>query len=905
MLHYQTPDGTSLSRLETQAKNSQELEGSKLTKPNNDAQQENLPFISNTLGSAQPLGEPSAQALVTRRARSRVGHMHWSKYILDTDGPIADTEQPDDSQYDRHGITNKAKTRDQGSRESARISLGIPGTRSKGRIPETTLSGKKRRATLPSDRAQSFSPPAYTSVQRRDEEIAIAGARASLDQAKSHDKPSMLLPTNTSFVADIEAASSGIFVDSRSQAFRAVPTGPTPGPAVVSNSQPGVESSGAGKTIGTQEVDSAEASSFDSFKSCFDQINSNSQGRIELLEAPVIASNSKAITIWPECFTTTSQPSSPIDEAYYSQPLTIPTPECPKNNEDEVHPQDERVESGNDPTEKDHPSPHLPPQPRINSPRSPASPIDDQPLVPDEGNIKEHRERENRNGNGRGLYYLIRRLQLQNYILYSRSRTKLLPRGAVASSNFQISSNEMSGNPMSSSGENSTGKSSDNSDGFEGTRFGRINKGDRSGGNSGKRQRDQSDDDDEEGGRGNNQKRKPDVSGSSNIYHLACPLAKGDPKTYGDCKLIHRKDLSGIKEHLKRMHRIYDPLPKNIRDSKSWGQIFRICNPDWDSETPVPSEFRSGESGNKPEKATKRTRIDPATTTLINGLAGESELPRNRPRRSETNINDNHVATLDLQSFLPSEDGAYIDITDFSSQPGAGPDEIYKLKPLVFSPSIGFTDSELKELLEFPYDQFTKGLERIGLELAGNSNVAAEPNATTIPSITKPQPSPQDINRAAIISPSLIPPPIPQAEASEGLEHSALGVAKGTTFINIENLQPKVTLPSYKYCLIVARRQIRSGPMESPTPKKFLFNSYDNFSVNFELWLHGNFTDPMFSWDTMEITGADYKADPDMRVRYSNPEDVAAEVEMWHVRTQTTSAAVYLVAKDKSKAIAF
>lgn len=71
---------------------------------------------------------------------------------------------------------------------------------------------------------------------------------------------------------------------------------------------------------------------------------------------------------------------------------------------------------------------------------------------------------------------------------------------------------------------------------------------------------------------------------------LACPFAKADPgrNEHARCLFIRRKNLSGIKEHLKRCH-FGNTLPRDIRAARSWDEVFDICNPNWHpTERPNP-----------------------------------------------------------------------------------------------------------------------------------------------------------------------------------------------------------------------------------------------------------------------------------------------------------------------------
>ncbi|KAF3275184.1 hypothetical protein TWF970_006906 [Orbilia oligospora] len=78
--------------------------------------------------------------------------------------------------------------------------------------------------------------------------------------------------------------------------------------------------------------------------------------------------------------------------------------------------------------------------------------------------------------------------------------------------------------------------------------------------------------------------------GNGNSYShplLGCPFAKGKPGIYAHCSLLGYENLSGLKEHLRRVH-FKQFLPRNIRHSKSWSEIFAHCNPKRQGPHPDP-----------------------------------------------------------------------------------------------------------------------------------------------------------------------------------------------------------------------------------------------------------------------------------------------------------------------------
>ncbi|KAK6508566.1 hypothetical protein TWF506_010651 [Arthrobotrys conoides] len=103
---------------------------------------------------------------------------------------------------------------------------------------------------------------------------------------------------------------------------------------------------------------------------------------------------------------------------------------------------------------------------------------------------------------------------------------------------------------------------------------------------------------------------------------LACPFAKADRHEHVYCLFIRRKNLSGIKEHLKRNH-FGNQLPVDIRAAKTWDDLFDICNPYWHpTERPSPyfetgsrrslaSSPQSGASSVKPNQPEETPTFTP------------------------------------------------------------------------------------------------------------------------------------------------------------------------------------------------------------------------------------------------------------------------------------------------------
>ncbi|EPS39115.1 hypothetical protein H072_7133 [Dactylellina haptotyla CBS 200.50] len=69
--------------------------------------------------------------------------------------------------------------------------------------------------------------------------------------------------------------------------------------------------------------------------------------------------------------------------------------------------------------------------------------------------------------------------------------------------------------------------------------------------------------------------------------HLACPFAKASPEYNPECLLIHRRNLAGIKEHVKRKH-FNGVLPEPLFKARTWELVFSYCNSPWLGPIPDP-----------------------------------------------------------------------------------------------------------------------------------------------------------------------------------------------------------------------------------------------------------------------------------------------------------------------------
>ncbi|KAK6507512.1 hypothetical protein TWF481_005943 [Arthrobotrys musiformis] len=97
-------------------------------------------------------------------------------------------------------------------------------------------------------------------------------------------------------------------------------------------------------------------------------------------------------------------------------------------------------------------------------------------------------------------------------------------------------------------------------------------------------------DDNDEGDGGNQPPRKQrKLSKKALNGQLACPFAKAEPALYLRCITIGRKDLSGVKEHLRRNH-FNNTTPPDLLAAGTWNRMFQFCYPERDPQS-YPSPY--------------------------------------------------------------------------------------------------------------------------------------------------------------------------------------------------------------------------------------------------------------------------------------------------------------------------
>ncbi|KAK6333102.1 hypothetical protein TWF718_010925 [Orbilia javanica] len=171
------------------------------------------------------------------------------------------------------------------------------------------------------------------------------------------------------------------------------------------------------------------------------------------------------------------------------------------------------------------------------------------------------------------------------------------------------------------------------------------------------------------------------------------------------------------------------------------------------------------------------------------------------------------------------------------------------------------------------------------------------PYPDTIPNSISSQaafPPLPNLNRATYLSAALESPPGSVTSTSSFARSRTNASPTTASSISLSHInEPNRN----RYTLMVARKTPVPGSTEVPGPKKLDFDSYEMFKLCFEPWLSATFTDPIFSWETMEFLGAD----PEISSRLSDADQVLMDIQMYHIRYRTTNATLILVSKDKGK----
>ncbi|EPS39670.1 hypothetical protein H072_6519 [Dactylellina haptotyla CBS 200.50] len=376
---------------------------------------------------------------------------------------------------------------------------------------------------------------------------------------------------------------------------------------------------------------------------------------------------------------------------------------------------------------------------------------------------------------------------------------------------------------------------------------------------------------------------------------LACPFAKGHPTSHLGCLTIGRKDLAGIKEHLRRKH-FQNTLPDNIRASRSWNDVFYCCFPEWQPMEPPCSilrlettfEFitRFATPGTNSNMApdiplshlpnfTSEEHSDPSSEVATSFNMTE-DFGRRTGGRTANNIplpdslNGFFTAIAEPHMSWPpqaalehqfNETPGYIqnnygydltrpsrEVSALLSGAGLGTNPFFQSINSHHSQYLGGADMCSK----YPSDSGT------GIQFSHNSNSSAASITNTLPSMVYSSSQPTELTTDT---------PDPICIANE---------------------------PKSKYTLIVSRSP-EVDTSETKGVKKYQFENFDEFRGGFDIWLERSFHEPPFSWETMALRNEIRKS------LLTNVDKVAEELDFWYLSNETTRAAFSLVMKDQGK----
>ncbi|KAK6507738.1 hypothetical protein TWF481_006160 [Arthrobotrys musiformis] len=537
----------------------------------------------------------------------------------------------------------------------------------------------------------------------------------------------------------------------------------------------------------------------------------------------------------------------------------------------------------------------------------------------------------------------FRPLSIIIYFLLLREHVSNLESSSAAS---------LTGSSVSGGQDHESGDNGDGDDGPNGTEK-PANKGENAQGQpssssghrghrkvSRKRKVDQTEDDEDDGdGPKNNKHAKSSKKGPLKD-RLACPYAKAYPESFGSCVLINRQNLPGIKEHLKRNHfkPKGEPLPQEILKAKTWEQVFRICNPSWDPNTPLPDPYFS--YGNTISRISKEdeiviaerqivTRPQQATGSGVNGPQQVdtplTEHPTQRDVALETTENS-RAGTLG-SPLISLGAGSYMAATFPTGQVNLSPHATTILSNLA-EPQISLQhDLALQPSREIDDAAAQEAYRRLAQDLGIPSDF---PEVLLWDEELFGSSSTQDVAPPSTYSfenESLIPPrfsftnlPAGSATASTSAQSgpademlyltetpdTATSISEPINFIRPLSEKTKEKSDGLRFSLAVARHPRVLESEEDQNPKEFEYDDRDDFEYRFDGWMSETFYDPKFSWETMEFTWetmepqrTSSQADPEPPFRLSSLKGLALQVDMYYMRTGKRRSGVHLVARSR------
>ncbi|KAK6530648.1 hypothetical protein TWF281_007487 [Arthrobotrys megalospora] len=407
---------------------------------------------------------------------------------------------------------------------------------------------------------------------------------------------------------------------------------------------------------------------------------------------------------------------------------------------------------------------------------------------------------------------------------------------------------------------------------------------------------------------------------------LACPYGKGNPLLYSKCVLKNRRDLSGVKEHLKRNH-FGGTLPPELKTARTWSGLFQICNPDWPSGTEIPSPyFDPYEVYLSHHERTVESHLSIADTRRSE--RDQSNASPAPGRHLQPNVREHALNVSGPSAALPpqnrtSSGSNQNESTENSSNAQAGTAihgyslqdrSLENLFPDALLNAIdgGLTPTLVEELFRSVVPSIDDNLD-LDLDVEGGSNpgaglltlpdeffdLSSYPGSLNTPTSTAeltPSSGTASWSSATGKGPanltSLSTDENFSLDISPGLaQHQDSILSRQRAELNDnQSSQRKIK----KYLLCITRNPALSKPFSSEGSgiKKFFFDDLNEFRVNFDVWMKNQFYDPAFCWGFWEIEN------PLTKQRFTNTEAVVENLEFTWLAYRSTEAAFYLVPKQ-------
>ncbi|KAK6355691.1 hypothetical protein TWF718_000084 [Orbilia javanica] len=366
---------------------------------------------------------------------------------------------------------------------------------------------------------------------------------------------------------------------------------------------------------------------------------------------------------------------------------------------------------------------------------------------------------------------------------------------------------------------------------------------------------------------------------------LACPYAKGDPTKYEKCVFVHRRDLPGIREHLKRNH-FGGIVPATIRQARTWSQIFLVCNPNWPMSTlPIPSPH---------------TMINPPNPIIPVDpmrVIAQRDPPNSPPPAVAGPLS---LETGWAQTFGSPQTSFFVQAPVPHSRESEHI-ESFLLSDPTQSTANNPLNIDIHDLNEFFQDSIEWFITNAN---ASSRNEPVQDVATDFyetPGTTSP------VSTASGFGMQILTPRSSREslndDLGQGIEFdqwfrfptnsNALAsriTPPGTPPVPSQNCNHKI---EKKYLLRIARKPalLKGTSSETSNSKKFYFDSVEEFEAKFENWMRVQFHDPGFCWGLWELEN------PGRQERLSDIHAVIEELEFMWLAYRSNEAALFLVEK--------